>query len=83
VTSRYGIKMGRWVRAAKWFALGATYAMNTWASWASLDPASILLHSVPPALVFFAAEAITDAREKITDAVEKAVQQAHDQQRKG
>lgn len=76
VTSRYGIKMGRWVRAAKWFALGATYAMNTWASWATLDPASILLHSVPPALVFFAAEAITDAWEKITEAVDKAVQQA-------
>lgn len=76
VTSRHGVKTGRWMRAAKWFALGATYAMNTWVAWESLDPASILLHSVPPGLVFFATEAITDAWDKITEAVNVAVEQA-------
>lgn len=76
VTSRYGVETGRWMRACKWFALAATYAMNTWGAWGSLDPALILLHSVPPALVFFAAEAITGAWEKITEAVNVAVQQA-------
>lgn len=76
VTSRYGIETGRWMRAAKWFALAATYAMNTWGAWGSLDPALILLHSVPPGLVFFATEAITDAWDKITEAVNVAVERA-------
>lgn len=76
VTSRYQVKAGRWMRAAKWFALAATYAMNTWQAWLSRDPASILLHSVPPGLVFFATEAITDAWDKITEAVNVAVRQA-------
>ena len=38
-------------------------------SFAAGDPASIVLHSVPPLVVFVAVEAITDLRDKLTDAV--------------
>jgi hypothetical protein len=33
VTARYQVRTGRWVRTAKWLALGATYVMNTWSSY--------------------------------------------------
>jgi hypothetical protein len=73
VTSRYQVHTGRWVRAAKWFTLAATYCMNTWQSWAVGSTAGVVLHSVPPLLVFVAAEAVTDLRDKLTDAVTVAV----------
>ncbi|CRK56779.1 hypothetical protein [Alloactinosynnema sp. L-07] len=57
VTARYQIQTGPWVRRAKWFTLAATYVMNTWASFAAGSVASIVLHSVPPLVVFVAAEA--------------------------
>jgi hypothetical protein len=75
ITSRYQVHTGRWVRAAKWFTLAATYAMNTWQSWAAGSAAGVVLHSVPPLLVFVAAEAVTDVRDKLTDAVAVAVTQ--------
>ncbi|MQA06898.1 MAG: hypothetical protein GEV07_30805 [Streptosporangiales bacterium] len=67
--ARYQLKAGRWVRAAKWGLLTATYVMNTWQSWATTDVAAIVLHSVPPLVVFVMAEAITDLRDRLTDAV--------------
>ena len=73
VTSRYQVRTGRWVRAAKWFTLAATYLMNTWQSWSVGSTAGVVLHSVPPLLVFVAAEAVTDLRDKLTDAVTVAV----------
>jgi hypothetical protein len=73
VTARYQVRTGRWVRGAKWFTLAATYLMNTWASWAHGSTAGVVLHSVPPLLVFVAAEAVTDLRDKLTDAVTVAV----------
>lgn len=73
VTARYQVRTGRWVRTAKWFTLAATYTMNTWESWAAGSPAGVVLHSVPPLLVFVAAEAVTDLRDKMTDAVAVAV----------
>jgi hypothetical protein len=73
ITSRYQVSTGRWVRAAKWFTLAATYLMNTWQSWAVGSTAGVVLHSVPPLLVFVAAEAVTDLRDKLTDAVAVAV----------
>jgi hypothetical protein len=73
VTSRYQVQTGPWVRAAKWFTLGATYVMNTWASWTAGSTAGVVLHSVPPLLVFVAAEAVTDLRDKLTDTVTVAV----------
>jgi hypothetical protein len=43
--------------------------MNTWASYADGSPSRIVLHSVPPLVVFVAAEAVTDLRDKLTEAV--------------
>jgi hypothetical protein len=62
----------------KWVALGCTYAMNTWSAWAHLDPALILLHSVPPAIVVCAAEAVTTLRHQITEAVNIAYRAVSD-----
>jgi hypothetical protein len=69
VTARYQVCTGPWVRRAKWFTLAATYVMNTWASYAARSLSAIVLHSVPPLVVFVAVEAITDLRDKLTDAV--------------
>lgn len=76
VTARYQVRTGRWVRGAKWFTLAATYVMNTWSSWSAGSTAGVVLHSVPPLLVFVAAEAVTDLRDKLTDAVTAAVHAA-------
>jgi hypothetical protein len=73
VTARYQVRTGRWIRVAKWFTLAATYLMNTWSSWSAGSAAGVVLHSVPPLLVFVAAEAATDLRDKLTDAVRAAV----------
>lgn len=79
VTARYQVHTGAWVRAAKWITLAATYVMNTWSSWAAGSPAGVVLHSVPPLVVFVAAEAVTDLRDKLTDAVAVAFMNATDQ----
>ena len=65
VAARRGIRMGGWVRAAKWFTLGATYVMNTWSAFEVGSPALVVLHSVPPLVVFVAAEAVTELRDKL------------------
>ena len=78
VTARYQVHTGAWVRAAKWLTLAATYVMNTWSSWAAGSPAGVVLHSVPPLVVFVAAEAVTDLRDKLTDAVTVAFTNATD-----
>lgn len=72
VTARYQVPTGPWVRRAKWFTLAATYVMNTWASYVAGSASAIVLHSVPPLVVFVAVEAITDLRDKLTDAVTAA-----------
>ncbi|WP_410621462.1 hypothetical protein [Amycolatopsis sp. cmx-8-4] len=79
VTARYQVHTGAWVRAAKWLTLAATYVMNTWSSWLAGSPAGVVLHSVPPLVVFVAAEAVTDLRDKLTDAVAVAFRNATDQ----
>lgn len=76
VTARYQVRTGPWVRRAKWFTLAATYAMNTWASYVAWSVSAIVLHSVPPLVVFVAVEAITDLRDKLTDAVLVAARRA-------
>ncbi|WP_091618343.1 hypothetical protein [Amycolatopsis saalfeldensis] len=81
VTARYQVHTDRWVRAAKWLTLAATYVMNTWSSWAAGMPAGVVLHSVPPLVVFVAAEAVTDLRDKLTDAVQVAFTNAIDKAR--
>ncbi|WP_148309915.1 hypothetical protein [Kutzneria albida] len=72
ITSRYQVQTGPWVRWAKWLTLGATYVMNTWASYAAGSLSGVVLHSVPPLVVFVAAEAVTDLRDKLTEAVTAA-----------
>ncbi|HEX5407937.1 MAG TPA: hypothetical protein VFX16_37200 [Pseudonocardiaceae bacterium] len=72
VTARYGVHTGGWVRAAKWFTLTATYVMNTWEAFTAASPARVVLHSVPPLVVFVAAEAVTDLRDKLGTAVSAA-----------
>ncbi|MEU4743102.1 hypothetical protein AB0G02_21920 [Actinosynnema sp. NPDC023658] len=76
VTARYRVRTGPWVRRAKWFTLAATYVMNTWASYAAGSVSGIVLHSVPPLVVFVAAEAVTDLRDKLTEAVSAAFTEA-------
>lgn len=66
--ARHGVHAGGWVRAAKWFTLAATYVMNTWAAYAAGSPALVVLHSVPPLVVFVATEAVTDLRDKLGQA---------------
>ncbi|WP_433239896.1 hypothetical protein [Actinomadura nitritigenes] len=78
IINRHGLDAGGWVRTTKWVALGCTYAMNTWQAWASLHPSAILLHSVPPAIVFCAAEAVVTIRQRITESVNVAHRQAVD-----
>ncbi|MFC5053561.1 hypothetical protein [Saccharothrix xinjiangensis] len=76
VTARYRVRTGPWVRRAKWFTLAATYVMNTWASFAAGSVSGVVLHSVPPLVVFVAAEAVTDLRDKLTEAVSAAFMEA-------
>lgn len=68
LTARYQVRTGPWVRRAKWLTLAATYVMNTWTAYAAVSPALIVLHSVPPLVVLAAAEAITDLRDRLTEA---------------
>jgi hypothetical protein len=69
VTARYQVETGAWAHRTKWFAFLATYVMNTWKSWTHLDVAGVVLHSVPPVLVFLAAETAPVLRDKLTEAV--------------
>ncbi|WP_027946058.1 hypothetical protein [Amycolatopsis taiwanensis] len=76
VTARYQVHAGRWVRCAKWLTLAATYVMNTWSSYAAGSLSGVVLHSVPPLVVFAAAEAITEVRDKLTEAATVAFMNA-------
>lgn len=76
VTARYQVRTGAWTRRAKWFTLAATYVMNTWHSWAAGSVSGVVLHSVPPLVVFVAVEAVTDLRDKLTEAVSAAFTEA-------
>lgn len=82
VTARYQVPMhtetiGPWVRRTKLFAFLATYTMNTWQSWSELHVAGIVLHSVPPAMVYLAAETGPILRDRLTEAVLRAARPAN------
>jgi hypothetical protein len=68
VTARHGVRTGRWARGGKWFTLAATYVMNTWQAFTAGSTALVVLHSVPPLVVFVAAEAVTDLRDTLGQA---------------
>ncbi len=76
ITARYRVWTGGWVRAAKWFTLAATYVMNTWQAFTAGSPSLVVLHSVPPLVVFVAAEAVTDLRDKLGQAITAAFMNA-------
>jgi hypothetical protein len=76
VTARYQVDTGIWAHRTKWFAFLATYVMNTWQSWTGLHVAGVVLHSVPPVLVFLAAETAPVLRDRLTEAVLRAAGQA-------
>jgi hypothetical protein len=69
VTARHGVRAGGWARAGKWFTLAATYVMNVWQAFTAGSPALVVLHSVPPLVVFVAAEAVTDLRDTLGQAI--------------
>jgi hypothetical protein len=73
LTARQGIHTGGWVRGAKWFTLSATYVMNCWGAFTAGSAALVVLHSVPPSVVFVATEAVTTLRTTLTDAVPNEV----------
>lgn len=62
VTARHGARTGGWARTGKWFTLAATYVMNVWQAFMAGSAALVVLHSVPPLVVFVATEAVTDLR---------------------
>ncbi|WP_246486182.1 hypothetical protein [Kribbella qitaiheensis] len=73
VTARYQVSdHTRWISRTKRFAFAATYAMNTWSSFLHRDVAGMVLHSVPPLLVFCAAETAPVLRDRLTEAVLRA-----------
>ncbi|OLM28635.1 hypothetical protein Ae717Ps2_6231 [Pseudonocardia sp. Ae717_Ps2] len=77
-TSRWQLATPAWARRARWATLGATYAMNTWKAWGALDLGQILLHSVPPLVVFVATEAAPEIRDRLTAAVKAAAADSGD-----
>jgi hypothetical protein len=74
--ARNGIRLGRWARTAGAITVVATYTMNTWESWASGMPSQIVLHSIPPLVVFVAVEVLAELRELFAKAVFAAHAQA-------
>lgn len=73
--SEYGIESSGWATVLRWFAGLGTWVMNCWSSlWPKgttfgvphdVDPAGLVLHSIPPVLLIVLAEAITHYRRAI------------------
>ncbi|WP_157847703.1 hypothetical protein [Streptomyces violens] len=73
--SEYGVHPSGWATGLRWFAGLGTWVMNCWGSlWPegtpfgvphAVDPAGLVLHSIPPALLIILAEAITHYRRAI------------------
>lgn len=82
VTARYQVALPTWARRTKWLTFAATYVMNTWTSWgfgeAPFSAAGVVLHSVPPLVVFATAETGPVLRDRLTEAVHRAVTTAPD-----
>ncbi|AEA23379.1 hypothetical protein Psed_1128 [Pseudonocardia dioxanivorans CB1190] len=77
VTARYQVALPAWGRRTKWLTFAATYVMNTWTSWglagAPLSWSGVVLHSVPPLVVFATAESGPGLRDRLTEAVRRAL----------
>jgi hypothetical protein len=75
-TARYQLRLGMWPQILKWFTLTATYVMNTWMSFSVGSPAQVVLHSVPVCVVFVATQAGPDIRDRLTEVVRRAAEEA-------
>lgn len=77
VTARYQVALPAWGRRTKWLTFAATYVMNTWTSWGldgkPLSWSGVVLHSVPPLVVFATAETGPGLRDRLTEAVRCAL----------
>lgn len=78
VLSRYGLDAGPWATRLRWFAGATTVALNGWEAVAALDPAGIVLHVVPPTLLFVLAEAASPYRVKFAETVRLAAEKVVD-----
>ncbi|MFA3838630.1 hypothetical protein [Streptomyces aureus] len=77
--SEHGVHPSGWASALRWFAGLSTWLMNCWSSlWPTgspfgvprhVDPAGLVLHSIPPVLLIILAEAITFYRRAILDRI--------------
>ena len=80
VTARYQVTLGWWPHITKWFTFAATYVMNTWQSFGlaggAFSLSGVVLHSVPPLMVFAAAETGPGLRDRLTEAVRVALTEA-------
>ncbi len=77
VTARYQVPLPAWGHRTKWLTFAATYVMNTWTSWGlagtPLSWSGVVLHSVPPLVVFTAAQTGPGLRDRLTEAVHHAL----------
>jgi hypothetical protein len=77
VTARYQVELPAWARRTKWLTFAATYVMNTWTSWGldggPLSWSGVVLHSVPPLVVFATAGTGPGLRDRLTEAVRAAL----------
>lgn len=76
VTARYRVDMGFWPEASKWFFLISVLTMNTWEAITAGVPSRVALHAAPVALVFFVAQVAPAIRNKLTEAVIRAAEEA-------
>lgn len=77
--SEHGVHPSGWATGLRWFTGLSTWLMNCWSSlWPSgapfgvprqVDPAGLVLHSIPPVLLIVLAEAITFYRRAILDRI--------------
>jgi hypothetical protein len=70
-----------WIQRTKVFTFAATFVMNVWEPAIRADVAGLVLHSVPPVLVYCAAETAPHLRDRLTEAVnqaERAAVRRHD-----
>lgn len=77
--SEHGVHPSGWATGLRWFTGLSTWLMNCWSSlWPAgapfgvprqVDPAGLVLHSIPPVLLIVLAEAITFYRRAILDRI--------------
>jgi hypothetical protein len=72
VLSRRQLGAGKWATALRWYTGAATLVLNGWEAVASQDPAAIVLHVIPPVLLFVLAEAAVPYRIQFAQTVRLA-----------